>query len=205
MRCRCVAERQPQTKSCTAVETIDLTCGLHVETMMVSKSWSVVSQDQIIEQTRPLAVALASFPALRSGTGSALRSTQPVVTARPAPELIVIRGGFVQRAAAVARATSRAAYQCRAPRDTRTRDATRGHAPKRVLYAVPPARVARLALAAVRNRRGARRARSALRALVHVRTPTRGSGTHSFLDSSHVRSVTASYCHSPTTAGRLSR
>ena len=146
MRCRCVAERQPQTKSCTAVETIDLTCGLHVETMMVSKSWSVVSQDQIIEQTRPLAVALASFPALRSGTGSALRSTQPVVTARPAPELIVIRGGFVQRAAAVARATSRAAYQCRAPRDTRTRDATRGHAPKRVLYAVPPARVARLAL-----------------------------------------------------------
>ena len=155
MRCRCVAERQPQTKSCTAVETIDLTCGLHVETMMVSKSWSVVSQDQIIEQTRPLAVALASFPALRSGTGSALRSTQPVVTARPAPELIVIRGGFVQRAAAVARATSRAAYQCRAPRDTRTRDATRGHAPKRVLYAVPPARVARLALGFA-NRRGGR-------------------------------------------------
>ena len=83
MRCRCVAERQPQTKSCTAVETIDLTCGLHVETMMVSKSWSVVSQDQIIEQTRPLAVALASFPALRSGTGSALRSTQPVVIGPP--------------------------------------------------------------------------------------------------------------------------
>ena len=88
MRCRCVAERQPQTKSCTAVETIDLTCGLHVETMMVSKSWSVgFSRPNHrlcnIEQTRPLAVALASFPALRSGTGSALRSTQPVVN-RPA-------------------------------------------------------------------------------------------------------------------------
>lgn len=207
MRCRCVAERQPQTKSCTAVETIDLTCGLHVETMMVSKSWSVVSQDQIIEQTRPLAVALASFPALRSGTGSAHCVVHSRSFGPPGARINRHSGdcGFVQRAAAVARATSRAAYQCRAPRDTRTRDATRGHAPKRVLYAVPPARVARLALAAVRNRRGARRARSALRALVHVRTPTRGSGTHSFLDSSHVRSVTASYCHSPTTAGRLSR
>ena len=212
MRCRCVAERQPQTKSCTAVETIDLTCGLHVETMMVSKSWSVVSQDQIIEQTRPLAVALASFPALRSGTGSALRSTQPVVTARPAPELIVIRGGFVQRAAAVARATSRAAYlNINAGRPATPEHETQRAVTRRSAYytAVRRPLASRASpsgsLAAVRNRRGARRARSALRALVHVRTPTRGSGTHSFLDSSHVRSVTASYCHSPTTAGRLSR
>ena len=221
MRCRCVAERQPQTKSCTAVETIDLTCGLHVETMMVSKSWSVgFSRPNHrlcnIEQTRPLAVALASVPALRSGTGSALRSTQPVVIGPPGARINLIpRGGPGDSfrpssagapAVARARATSRGAayhYQCRAPRDTRTRDATRGHAPKRVLYAVPPARVARLALGfATGAGRGGR-----VDALVHgrVRTPIRGSGTHSFLDSSHVRSVTASYCHSPTTAGRLSR
>ena len=119
MRCRCVAERQPQTKSCTAVETIDLTCGLHVETMMVSKSIIMalsVSQDQIIEQTRPLAVALASFPALRSGTGSALRSTQPVVRPARRPNRMTNRSfrdpgmDSYPRAAAVARATSRAAY-----------------------------------------------------------------------------------------------
>ena len=82
---------------------------------------SVVSQDQIIEQTRPLAVALASFPALRSGTGSALRSTQPVVIAyRPARRpnypinlisLIPRGGSHVQRAAAVARAPARRAEE----------------------------------------------------------------------------------------------
>ena len=96
MRCRCVAERQPQTKSCTAVETIDLTCGLHVETMMLGLQIMVCSfsRPNPIEQTRPLAVALASFPALRSGTGSALRSTQPVVN-RPARrrELISFEAG----------------------------------------------------------------------------------------------------------------
>ena len=74
----------------------------------------------------------------------------------------------------------------------------------RIIRRAARARVARLALGFA-NRRGRRGGRGRVDALVHVRTPIRGSGTHSFLDSSHVRSVTASYCHSPTTAGRLSR
>ena len=221
MRCRCVAERQPQTKSCTAVETIDLTCGLHVETMMVSKSWSVVSQDQIIEQTRPLAVALASFPALRSGTGSALRSTQPVVIAyRPARRpnypinliSLIPRGGpgdsfslqRGRRSRARPRDETRSGISMPgAPRHPNTRRNARSRAEARIIRRA--ARSRRAPRPRVRNRRGAGGGRGRVDALVHVRTPTRGSGTHSFLDSSHVRSVTASYCHSPTTAGRLSR
>ena len=40
MRCRATATDQIMY-GCRELETIDLTCGLHVETMMVSKSWSV--------------------------------------------------------------------------------------------------------------------------------------------------------------------
>ena len=214
MRCRCVAERQPQTKSCTAVETIDLTCGLHVETMMVSKSWSVVSQDQIIEQTRPLAVALASFPALRSGTGSALRSTQPVVIGPPGARINLIpRGGpgdsfslqRGRRSRARPRDETRSGISMPgAPRHPNTRRNARSRAEARIIRRA--ARSRRAPRPRVRNRRGGGAAGGgALTRWSTVRTPIRGSGTHSFLDSSHVRSVTASYCHSPTTAGRLSR
>ena len=181
-----------------------------VETMMVSKSWSVGF-------SRP---NHRTNTATRSGFGRASPRFAPepdlpcVVHSRsfgpPGAriESVIPRDPGMDsypRAAAVARATSRAAYlNINAGRPATPEHETQRAVTRRSAYYTPCRPLASRA-----SPSGSQPARGAAGALTRwstgVRTPIRGSGTHSFLDSSHVRSVTASYCHSPTTAGRLSR